>query len=448
MLIAAGTTLGAYQVLEKIGEGGMGEVYRARDTRLNREVALKLLPARLAADLDRLARFRREAQLLASLNHPHIAAIYGFEETSATQALVLELVEGPTLAERIAEGPMPLDEASEIARQIADALEAAHEQGIVHRDLKPANVKLTKGGAVKVLDFGLAKLIDAGALPGPPPASLTIATTLISPAVTGLGVILGTACYMSPEQAKGKDTDQRADIWAFAVMFVEMLTGKRLFDGETVTDVIAAVVTRPLPLDRLPTPLRPALSRCLERDPRRRLRHIGDFFALVEASSAPVPPPSTRAPRGLALALTVFASIAAITILAATWSFWRAIPDAPVAQFTFNPPAGQNLTLSSASTSLLRTAPAPVAVSPDGRHIAFLANLPSGRSQIWVRSLDALSAQPLPGTDGATSPFWSLDNNFIAFFADGRLRKIRATGGPPVSLTEVPDYRGDRGETA
>ena len=178
MLIAAGTTLGAYQVLEKIGEGGMGEVYRARDTRLNREVALKLLPARLAADLDRLARFRREAQLLASLNHPHIAAIYGFEETSATQALVLELVEGPTLAERIAEGPMPLDEASEIARQIADALEAAHEQGIVHRDLKPANVKLTKGGAVKVLDFGLAKLIDAGALPGPPPASLTIATTL------------------------------------------------------------------------------------------------------------------------------------------------------------------------------------------------------------------------------------------------------------------------------
>ena len=255
-------------------------------------------------------------------------------------------------------------------------------------------------------------------------------------------MILGTACYMSPEQAKGKDTDQRADIWAFAVMFVEMLTGKRLFDGETVTDVIAAVVTRPLPLDRLPTPLRPALSRCLERDPRRRLRHIGDFFALVEASSAPVPPPSTRAPRGLALALTVFASIAAITILAATWSFLRAIPDAPVAQFTFNPPAGQNLTLSSASTSLLRTAPAPVAVSPDGRHIAFLANLPSGRSQIWVRSLDALSAQPLPGTDGATSPFWSLDNNFIAFFADGRLRKIRATGGPPVSLTEVPDYRG------
>ena len=226
-------------------------------------------------------------------------------------------------------------------------------------------------------------------------------------------------------------------------MFVEMLTGKRLFDGETVTDVIAAVVTRPLPLDRLPTPLRQALSRCLERDPRRRLRHIGDPFALVEASSAPpVPPPSTRAPRGLALALTAFASIAAITIVAATWPFWRAIPDAPVAQFTFNPPAGQNLTLSVYSTSLLRIAPAPVAVSPDGRRIAFLANLPSGRSQIWVRSLYVLSAQPLPGTDGATSPFWSLDNNFIAFFADGGLRSIRVTGGPPVSLTEVPDYRG------
>ncbi len=251
MPLTPGARLGPYEILSAIGAGGMGEVYRARDTKLNRDVALKVIPDTFALDPDRVSRFTREAQVLASLNHPHIAAIYGFEDSGKTHALVLELVEGETLAERIARGPIPLDEALPIARQICEALEAAHEPGIIHRDLKPANIKITPDGVVKVLDFGLAKLTDSAHAPA---SDFPLSPTITSPAMmTGLGVILGTAAYMSPEQARGRTVDARADIWAFGVVLVEMVTGRRVFDAETISDTIAAVLTREPELDGCPS---------------------------------------------------------------------------------------------------------------------------------------------------------------------------------------------------
>src|SRR5512135_229408 len=275
MTLAVGTKLGPYEIQAPLGAGGMGEVYRARDGKLNRDVAIKVLPETLARDADRLARFQREAQVLASLNHPHIAAIYGLEKSGDLEALVLELVGGETLAERIARGPLPVEEALAIARQIADALEAAHERGVVHRDLKPANVKLAPDGMVKVLDFGLAKAL-AGDASSP---DMTHSPTITAQA-TQAGVVIGTAAYMSPEQARGKAVDKRADIWAFGVVLWEMLTGRRLFEGETVTDVLASVVKEPIRWEALPaaTPasLRHLLRRCLDRDPRTRLRDIGE----------------------------------------------------------------------------------------------------------------------------------------------------------------------------
>src|SRR5499426_1487081 len=273
MSLAPGARLGSYEVVDPLGVGGMGEVYRARDTKLNRDVALKVLPDSFATDVERLARFKREAQLLASLNHPNIGAIYGFEDSDGVQALVLELVEGPTLADRIAEGPLPLDEAVPIAKQIAEALEAAHEQGIVHRDLKPANIKLRPDGSVKVLDFGLAKALapNAGAASG---GGLTVSPTITSPAMTQVGVILGTAAYMAPEQAKGREADKRSDVWAFGAVLYEMLTGRRAFDGEDMTDVLGAVVRLEpnwacLPAD-LPPAIRALIQRCLVKDRRQR----------------------------------------------------------------------------------------------------------------------------------------------------------------------------------
>src|SRR5882762_6022756 len=273
MALTPGTRLGVYEITAQIGEGGMGEVYRATDTKLGRDVALKVIPDTFALDADRLARFQREAHVLASLNHPHIAAIYGFEDSGETHALVLELVEGGTLADRIARGPIPPDEALPIAKQIAEALEAAHEQGIIHRDLKPANIKITPDGVVKVLDFGLAKLAD----PAHAPASdLSLSPTITSPAMmTGVGMLMGTAAYMSPEQAKGRPADKRSDVWAFGCVLYEMLTGKRPFDGEDVTDVMVAVLSKEpdwttLPAN-VPAPVRTLLRRCLEKDRKRRL---------------------------------------------------------------------------------------------------------------------------------------------------------------------------------
>src|SRR5438105_7420930 len=285
MSVSSGTRLGPYQILAPLGAGGMGEVYRARDTKLGRDVALKVLPLAFAADPERLARFRREPQVLASLNHPGIAAIYGLEESEGVLALVMELVEGPTLAERIAQGPIPLEEALPIARQIAEALEYAHEKGIIHPALKPANIKVTPEGRVKVLDFGLAKAISLDPAAADPASSptLTMRATLA-------GVIMGTAAYMSPEQAKGKPVDRRADIWAFGVVFAEMLTGRALYTGETVSEVLAAVIMQePAIPGAAPPHIRQLLRRCLEKDPQRRLRDIGEARIAIEEALAGAP---------------------------------------------------------------------------------------------------------------------------------------------------------------
>jgi serine/threonine protein kinase len=292
--LGPGTRLGPYEVVAAIGAGGMGEVYRARDTKLNRDVALKILAAAFASDPDRLARFHREAQVLASLNHPHIGGIYGFEDSGETHALVLEFVDGPTLADRIAQGPIPIDEALPIAMQIAEALETAHEQGIIHRDLKPANIKLRADGTVKVLDFGLAKLNDPNVSNVPnDPNVFSMSPTITSPALmTGVGVLLGTAAYMSPEQARGKAVDKRADIWAFGCVLFEMLTGARPFAGDETTDVVVAILSKEPDWSRLPAStsrrVRELLERCLAKDPRQRLRDIGDVRLEIAA----------RAPRG------------------------------------------------------------------------------------------------------------------------------------------------------
>ncbi|MGC1105010.1 MAG: serine/threonine-protein kinase [Candidatus Acidiferrales bacterium] len=287
MALQTGTRLGLYEINAPIGAGGMGEVYRARDTRLGRDVALKVLPEAFARDAERLARFRREAQVLASLNHPNIAAIYGFEDSGATHALVMELVEGPTLAERIKQGAIPIEEALPIAKQICEALEYAHDRGIVHRDLKPANIKISSNETVKVLDFGLAKALEGD------PASMDISTSpTITRMATQAGIILGTAAYMSPEQAKGKSVDRRTDIWAFGCVLYEMLTGKMAFTGETVTDTLAAVIRAESEWNALPTstaqPIRNLLQRCLKKDPRQRLQSIGDArIALEECLANP-----------------------------------------------------------------------------------------------------------------------------------------------------------------
>src|SRR5262245_37979250 len=320
MTLAAGSKLGSYEILSPLGAGGMGEVYRARDSKLNRDVAIKVLPLAVAADSERLARFRREAQVLASLNHPHIAAIYGFEHSDGVEALVLELVEGETLAERIARGPVPVDEALEIARQIATALEAAHEKGIVHRDLKPANVKVDPAGRVKVLDFGLAK---AFASDGSSP-DVTSSPTLTA-ASTQAGVVIGTAAYMSPEQARGKSVDKRADIWAFGTVLYEMLTGRKAFGGETVSDTLAAILMKEPDWSRLaaetPASVRRVLRRCLDRDPKTRIHDIADARLELDEPLPPsgpvtIPYPGSRVP--------LWIGIGALALLSAA-GWWLAL---------------------------------------------------------------------------------------------------------------------------
>ena len=325
-----GTTLGPYQVTAKIGEGRMGEVYQATDTKLNRQVALKILPEAFATDPDRLARFQREAQVLASLNHPNIAQIHGLEESGDTRALVLELVEGPTLADRIAQGPIPLDEALPISKQIAEALEAAHEAGVIHRDLKPANIKVREDGTVKVLDFGLAKALD------PNPTGDPSQSPTLTAAATQMGVIMGTAAYMSPEQARGKPVDKRADIWAFGCVLYEMLTGQRAFQGEDVSLTLASVMKSDLDVKTLPhdvpATVRTVLRRCLEKDPRERLRDIGDVRLAMKGAfettvSAPSEPPTVpqlpiwQRPVPVALAGLALATIASLVVwtLSSPW---------------------------------------------------------------------------------------------------------------------------------
>jgi eukaryotic-like serine/threonine-protein kinase len=402
MALTSGTRLGPYEILAAIGAGGMGEVYRARDAKLGRDVALKALPEVFARNAERMARFEREAKVLASLNHPNIASIYGLEDSGNTRALVMELVEGPTLADRICQGAIPVDEALKIAKQMCEALEYAHERGIVHRDLKPANVKVTSDDAVKILDFGLAKAIEGDA------ASIDIATSpTISRMATQAGVLLGTAAYMSPEQAKGKSVDRRADIWAFGCVLYEMLTGKQTFTGETVTDTLAAVIRAEPDWEKLPaaTPIRVRvlLQRCLQKDPKQRLRDIGDArISLGEVLSGAPDPAFVTAQRPVAAAPLVRSEIS--------------LPEKMVLS-----PSGV------------------LALSPDGRHLAFAAGGADGVMRIWIRSLDTLEVRPLLGTESPAFPpfFWSPDSRYIVFDAGGRLKRIGLSGGAAQTVCEI-----------
>src|SRR5687768_7045259 len=443
MSLSAGSRFGPYEIESPLGAGGMGEVYRARDARLNRGVALKVLPDLLALDPDRIARFKREAQLLAALSHPGIAAIHGFEEAGGMHALVLELVEGPTLAERIERGPIPLEEALPIALQIAEALEAAHEVGIIHRDLKPANIKVTDEGVVKVLDFGLAKALEGDSTK----SAVDVSQSPTLTAATALGVILGTAAYMAPEQARGKTVDRRADIWAFGCVLYEMLTGRRAFEGEAVTDTMAAILRGEPDWNALPpsTPrvIRQLLRRCLAKDRRDRLQAIGDArLEIKEAMTGgdergPAAVVVRRDVRGGILPL---AGVAAVAALLAGASVWMLKPSAPAIEprvtrsllglhpFDRRPTAGD---------AARRPDRIAIALSPDGRMLVLRAATPQGQ-QLFVRPMDRLGATPLAGTEGAENPFFSSDGAWVAFRTGGELKKIAIGGGVPGTITRIP----------
>jgi eukaryotic-like serine/threonine-protein kinase len=470
-----GQRIGGYEIRSLVGVGGMGEVYRARDTKLGRDVAIKILPRLFTSNPDRLARFEREARVLASLNHPHIGAIYGLEDADGVPALVLELVNGETLADRIARGPIPLNDTLTMARQMADALEAAHEKGIVHRDLKPANIKITPDGVVKVLDFGLAKAASGDAAP----VDLTQSPTMTIGG-TREGVILGTAGYMSPEQAKGRSADKRADVWAFGIVLYEMLTGRQAFAGETTSDVLAKVIEREPDWTALPasTPprLRELLRRCARKDPKTRLQAIGDARVQIEelisgtadeTIGVVATPPRAQKRARLAWTVTTL-SLAIIAALAipATLYFRRVAPEPLVTRFEIATPPTSD--------------PGSFALSADGRQLAFVA-MAEGTPRLWVRRLDQVTAQSLAGTEGARYPFWKPDGRTIGFFADGKLKtidlgsveshvvadaptgrggtwnhdgvivfapagfvlmRVTATGGTPVPVTQLPSGRG------
>ena len=439
MALAPGTRLGPYEVVAPLGAGGMGEVYRARDARLERDVALKILPPDFASVPDRLARFEREARVVASLNHPNIATVHGLEEGGGVRALVMELVLGEDLAERIARGPIPLDEAIPIARQVAEAIEAAHDAGVVHRDLKPANVKVTPEGRVKVLDFGLAKAFEAGSATATSGAGTSRASATASPTVTSLGtiagVILGTAAYMSPEQARGKPVDRRADIWAFGVLLFEMLTGRRLFDGETVSDTLAAVLRAETDLSALPpaTPraVRTLLARCLDRDPHMRLRDAGEARIVLSSPHATVDAvqttPAERTPPRRRAAL---AALAAVLLALGGFVAGRYLSrPAPAAHA---PPAAFDVSLGDGGVGL-----GSLAVSPDGRTLAFLAGASASAVEIWLRPLDDVTAHALPGSRGARFPFWSPDGREIAFFVGDSLLRAGMDGATPRRIATI-----------
>jgi eukaryotic-like serine/threonine-protein kinase len=435
MALKAGTRFGPYEVTALLGAGGMGEVYRARDPRLGRDVALKILPAAFVSDPDRLARFQREAQVLASLNHPGIAAIYGFEESGNARALILELVEGPTLAERLAEGPLPIEDALQAASAIAAALEAAHEQGIVHRDLKPANIKVSHEGFVKVLDFGLAKALDPTTTPG---INADQSPTITAHA-TRSGIILGTAAYMAPEQAKGKPVDRRADIWAFGVVLYEMLTGHRLFEGETPSEVLAAVILKSPDLKALPeeTPahVRHLLARCLDKDPKRRLRDIGEArLALADPGTLVGPAAAggagTASPFRSRLVWLAAGLGLALVVVLILWG--RSL-------FTGNEVARYDIQPPPKTTLGLVNRPA-VALSRDGSMLMFVA-YSRGVSRIYLRRRGEGEARPLPGTEGGSCPVFSPDGRWIAFFSGNVLKKA-VIDGSPVDLAKVNDPRG------
>jgi serine/threonine-protein kinase len=435
--LSPGTRLGAYEIVAKIGEGGMGEVWRATDTRLKRQVALKVLPAAFVTDPERIARFQREAEVLAALNHPNIAQIFGIEESNGVTALVLELVDGPTLADRISRGPIPIDEALPIAKQIAEALEAAHEQGIIHRDLKPANIKLRDDGTIKVLDFGLAKLAEPAVTSASRPVSpLTNSPTITSPAMTGVGLLLGTAAYMAPEQARGRMVDKRADVWAFGVVLFEMLTTKRAFEREDITDTIVAVLSTEPDWSALPavasSGLRQLLRRCVEKDPKRRLRDIGDARIQIEdlvhgrtpdvSEKSVAPKPS----RLRTAALTVAVAIAASALTG--WAAWRFRPvQRPplVTRFSIPVPEGQPFT--NAGRLLL-------AFAPDGTSLVYNANF-----RLHLRAMSDLSEHVISGSEeagGLQNPAFSPDGKALVFYsgADRSLKRLDTSGGTAVRI--------------
>jgi serine/threonine protein kinase/Tol biopolymer transport system component len=444
LALIPGTRLGVYEVTAQIGEGGMGQVYRATDTKLKRQVAIKILPLSVAGDSDRLARFQREAELLASLNHPHIAGIYGLEENGGVVALVMELVDGDDLSQRIARGAIPIDEALPIAMQIAEALEAAHEQGIIHRDLKPANIKVRPDGTVKVLDFGLAKALDRGAAAN---ADAMNSPTL-SMHATQAGIILGTAAYMSPEQAAGKPVDKRSDVWAFGVVVLEMLTGRPVFTGETVSHVLASVLkSEPdwtvLPITT-PPPVRRLLRRCLEKDRRRRLADLADarleieeaLTAASEIDTSVVPRGSAPRSAGSSALPWAATGLFAIALVFMLWAPWRKLPPSP-APLRLSAELGADISIVNHGDA------ADVTLSPDGTLLAFVARKEAGGGdQLYLRRLDRAQATPLSGTNGAKGPFFSPDGQWIAFMAGGKLKKIAVAGGAVVTLCDAPDPRG------
>jgi len=446
MTLEPGRQLAHYRLIEKIGEGGMGVVWRAEDTTLHREAAIKVLPAALAGDAERLVRFGREARMLAALNHPNIAAVYGLHEADGIHFLAMELVRGEDLSDRIARGPLAVDDALAIARDVAEALRVAHGSGMVHRDLKPANIRIGPGGEVKVLDFGLAKVLAAdgeGSNPGSGPS--------LSPTVTSLGTIagtlLGTAAYMSPEQARGRPVDKRADVWAFGCVLFEMLTGRLAFPGETITDTLAAIVRADPPWEALPAGLPPGVERvlrlCLAKDPRERLNDVADAMLLIgnglgapgAASADPRAPVARRTGRREALAWTL-----AVVALAVAGVAWIGVGDggaaapAPATRFTVHLDDAVPLTVAEFPI---------VAFSRDGRRIVFQAkNASSDGTILYLRSIDQRDPWPLAGTENAVSPFFSPDGEHVAFFAGGELKRVPVGGGAPTTLAPAPNPRG------
>jgi len=450
LALTPGTRLGAYDITAPIGEGGMGQVYRATDAKLKRQVAIKVLAPSLAGDADRLARFQREAEVLASLNHPNIAAIYGLEESGGITALVMELVAGDDLSQRIARGPVPLEEALPVARQIADALEAAHEQGIIHRDLKPANIKVRADGTVKVLDFGLAKAMEPTARSTP---NMSMSATIATPARTQMGMILGTAAYMAPEQAKGRAVDKRADIWAFGVVLYEMLAGRAAFTGETVTDIIAAVVSHEPEWTALPaaTPasIRRLLARCLEKDPKRRARDIGDVRFEIDETMARGSSDARSAESASGPARLAGATRARTIAWAVLWAVLSASLAAGLAWSGVWPPA-RPFEPRPLRVSIVHTEGSEVAapaISPDGRRVAYRARRGDGMPLLWVRDLASGESQSLTGTEDATMPFWSPDSRDLGFFAGAALKRVSAAGGPVRVVTDNVGPWGGYGAT-
>lgn len=438
MPVSIKSRLGPYEVLSRIGAGGMGEVYRARDTKLGRDVAIKVLPEAFVRDSERMERFHREAKFLAALNHANIAAIYGVEDAGSTDALVMELAEGPTLADRIASGPIPLAEALPIARQIADALEYAHEHGVVHRDLKPANIKVSREDCVKVLDFGLARAVE-----GEADATDIRNSPTLSDMATQAGVLLGTAAYMAPEQVKAKPVDRRADIWAFGCVLYEMLSGKKAFAGDSVPETLAAILHNEPDWSQLPsdTPLRVRvlLQRCLQKDPKQRLRDIGDARISLDEVLSGAPDHalagSPQYPSVLwrrALPWTV-ATLLFVTSASLAFVHFHQKSAAPAEMLRFQIPLPEKISYGNW-----------VDLSPDGRHLAFSTIAQDGHRQLWIRDLDSLTSRALPGTDGAYIAAWSPDSHVLAFYSENKLKRMDISGGSALVICPAigPPYYG------